>query len=196
MELIVISDPVCFENEPNLINQLFAAGMSVFHLRKPELGKLAYAKLIAQIDEVYHDRIALHQFHDLATYFPSIERIHYPEWLRNSTTITTMQAENALIRSTSIHHLKELDQLNEFDYTFYGPVFTSLSKPAYAGVTNTDFILPERQNSCKIIALGGIDAGKIKQVKHMGFDGFAVLGAIWNKKKLAIENFTTLTNNH
>jgi thiamine-phosphate pyrophosphorylase len=196
MELIVISDPVCFEGETSLINELFAAGMSVFHLRKPELGKLAYARLIAQIDEIYHDRIALHQFHDLADFFPSIARIHYPEWLRNSTTVTTMQTETPVIRSTSIHNLKDLDRLNGFDYTFYGPVFNSLSKPAYAGITKTDFVLPERKNGCKIIALGGIDAEKIKQVKPMGFDGLAVLGAIWNKKESVTENFNILKNSN
>ena len=196
MKLIVISDPVCFEAEASLINQLFDAGMSVFHLRKPQTNKLAYAKLITQIDECYHDRIALHQFHELATDFPLIKRLHYPEWLRKTIAEETEHHMQAIIKSTSIHDLKDMNQLRGFDYTFYGPVFNSLSKPGYTGVANADLVLPEQKNGCKIIALGGIDAKKIEQVKHMGFDGLAVLGAIWNDKQLTLESFTTLINSN
>ncbi|WEK17487.1 MAG: thiamine phosphate synthase [Candidatus Pedobacter colombiensis] len=195
MKLIVISDPVYFKDEARLINRLFEAGMSLFHLRKEGFTRQAYAALIAGIDECYHDRIAMHQFHELAGDFPLIKRLHYPEWLRKETIASDLAAimDNYTL-STSIHHLANLKNLAGFAYTFYGPVFNSISKPGYTGTANTDFVLPEHSNHTKVIALGGITAEKIEQVKQMDFDGFAVLGAIWSKKEEAVNNLKKLIN--
>jgi thiamine-phosphate pyrophosphorylase len=198
MKLIVLSEPAYFNGEASLINQLFEAGLSVFHLRKPGSDRLTYASLIAEIDVRYHDKIALHGFHDLILNFPSIKRLHFPEWLRKQTFKDGIPGPGAALKnrtwSTSIHHLKDLDQLKGFDYTFYGPVFDSISKTGYAGIADADLILPERNNNLRIIALGGINAGNVSQVKHMGFDGLAALGAIWKKKEQALDNFKQLAN--
>ncbi len=198
MELIVLSEPTFFKDEARLVNQLFEAGLSHFHLRKPESDRRTYTSLIREIDERYHDRIALHGFHDLILDFPAISRLHYPEWLRKGTFKDGMHnAGSALkdcIRSTSVHQLKDLKELEGFDYTFYGPVFNSISKPGYAGLASPDLLLPERKNKLRIIALGGIDPGKILEVKRMGFDGLAALGAIWNQKEDAIDNFKQLVD--
>ena len=62
MKLIVLSEPAYFKGEASLINQLFEAGLSVFHLRKPDSDRLTYASLIAEIELRYHDRIAFMAF--------------------------------------------------------------------------------------------------------------------------------------
>jgi len=197
MKLIVISDPVYFKNEAHLINQLFDAGMPLFHLRKEGFTRQAYAALIDGIDKRFHDRIALHQFHELVVDFPSLNRLHYPEWLRKETIAKDLAiAMDKYILSTSIHHLNDLSDLTGFDYTFYGPVFNSISKPGYPGIANIDFELPRYIDSPKVIALGGITAEKINPVKHMGFDGFAVLGTIWTEKEEAIKNLKRLINSN
>ncbi|TKC59033.1 thiamine phosphate synthase [Pedobacter hiemivivus] len=197
MKLIVISDPVYFKDEAHLINQLFDAGMLLFHLRKEGFSRQAYAALIDGIDKRFHDRIALHQFHELVVDFPSLNRLHYPEWLRKETIVKGLPiAMGNYTHSTSIHHLDELNDLTGFDYTFYGPVFNSISKPGYAGIANIDFVLPRHIHSPKIIALGGITAEKIDPVKQMGFDGFAVLGAIWTEKEEEIQNLKHLINSN
>lgn len=199
MELIVLSDPAYFKGEASLINQLFEAGLSVFHLRKPDSERGTYASLIGKIHERYHHRIALHAYHEIIIDFPSIKRLHYPEWLRKQICKDEIHSEDPVLTnctlSTSIHHLKELDQLEGFDYTFYGPVFNSISKPGYAAVADADLVLPERKNDVRIIALGGIDARKVAQIKRLGFDGLAVLGTIWNKKEQALDNFKQLIDN-
>lgn len=192
MDLIVISDPVAFSNEADLINQLFDAGMTIFHLRKPAMDKSDYARLISQIATPYHDRMALHQFHELVNDFPSIKRLHYPEQVRKEGFINV----DGYTMSTSIHHLNDLEELKDFDYIFYGPVFNSISKQGYIGLSTADLILPNKNSDLKIIGLGGIDCKKIQDVKLMGFDGIAVLGAIWNEKELALNNFKSLINKH
>lgn len=189
MELFVISDPLAFEGETELINSLFELGMSVFHLRKEGMSRSHYANLIEAIPKQYHNRIALHQFHELSLDFADIKRLHYPEWFRRKTLKQELPNKmDGKILSTSIHQLASLQETNRFDYTFYGPVFDSISKPGYAGILRPGFKLPDVRPA-QIIAIGGIEPDNLEQIKAFGFDGLAVLGAIWNKRSNAITHF-------
>lgn len=192
MSFIVISDPLGFEQEADLINQLFEAGMPLFHLRKPDMDINDYTQLISSIDPVYYDRIALHQFHELANNFPLIKRLHYPEKFRKEG----YKYNDTNVLSTSIHSLHELHKLEHFDYTFYGPVFNSLSKPGYMGLASVKLKLPVDNKRIKLIALGGIDLDTVEKVKPMGFDGIAVLGAIWNNKERSVDKIKQLIDKY
>ncbi|MBB5437478.1 thiamine-phosphate pyrophosphorylase [Pedobacter sp. AK017] len=192
MEIIVISDPLYFKAEAWLINQLFEAGMPIFHLRKVGRNRADYAALLGGIDEDYHDRLALHQFHELQADFPLVKRLHYPEQMRKELDAKGLPFPSGDdVLSTSIHHPDALLELTRFEYTFYGPVFNSLSKPGYTGIAEADagFTLPVKRTGPKIIALGGIDAGKVNAVRAMGFDGLALLGAVWMDKEQALNRF-------
>lgn len=192
MELFVISDHDVFKGEHEIIEALFESGMSVFHLRKNGLTRTQYAELIEKIPIQYHDRIALHQFHELSLEFPGIQRLHYPEWFRRETAKNQLPNQmNGRVLSTSIHHLNDLKESTDFDYTFYGPVFNSISKPGYSGILQPGFKLPLPQ-PVKIIALGGITLNNMDDIKSLGFDGIAVLGAIWNKPEQALHNFKNI----
>jgi thiamine-phosphate pyrophosphorylase len=192
MELYVISDPFAFKGETELINSLFESGMSVFHLRKEGMGRADYAALLEGIQLQYHDRIALHQFHELVLDFPGLKRLHYPEWFRRETVLQyLLNNKNGRVLSTSIHQLASLEETTHFDYTFYGPVFNSISKSAYAGIIEPGFTLPVVR-PVRIIALGGIEWSNLEQVKAMGFEGLAVLGAIWKDRMHAVSNFKNI----
>ena len=186
MELIVIAKPTVFKEESNLINQLFEAGLQVFHLRKENVDEAAYRKIIEGISFEYHPRIALHHFHSLANDY-NIQRIHHTESFRKERNDGELP-ENKIF-STSIHHLTDIEQIKQYQYSFFGPVFNSLSKPGYQGVIPPDFRLEKQQATPKIIALGGIGLTEIDQVKTMNFDGVALLGSIWNDPSLALTNF-------
>lgn len=192
MNVIVISNPSALSNEAKIINTLFENGLDVFHLRKNS-GTRAYCKqLISEIDEVYHDRIALHHFHGLTADF-GINRLHYKEQQRKQL----QEAKTGLnfkdtVLSTSIHQLEDVDDLKGFDYTFFGPVFNSISKPGYAGVLGANFRLPKRLSNTKLMALGGINASNFDKVSLMGFDGLALLGFIWNDPSKAVSNFKSI----
>jgi len=192
MKVIVISSPLPVHKESKMINQLFDNGLHTFHLRKSSYTRAHYKQLITEIDEAYHNRIALHQYHELTTDF-AIKRLHYTEEFRKQAleSKTIPQTDN-MILSTSIHHLQDFNDLKGFDYTFFGPVFNSLSKPGYTGVLTEDFKLPEYRKNVELIALGGINAEKAHQVNAMGFDGLAVLGAIWNNPSKALHNFKSI----
>nr|WP_068892526.1 thiamine phosphate synthase [Pedobacter panaciterrae] len=192
MKIIVIANPITLSNECKIINQLFESGLDIFHLRKDSCTKSYCKQLISEIDEAYHSRIALHHYHELKDDF-GIQRLHYKEAKRKQleVTKTTLNFKN-MVLSTSIHQLEDINNLKGFDYTFFGPVFNSLSKPGYAGVLGDGFKLPKRLNNTKLIALGGIDADNAAELSLMGFDGVAVLGFIWNDPSKAVRNFKSI----
>ncbi|SDC85596.1 thiamine-phosphate pyrophosphorylase [Pedobacter soli] len=185
MELFVIAYPTILKDETLLVNQLFDAGLPVFHLRKPTAHEATYRKFLDGILPEYHNRVALHHFHALANDY-NIKRLHHTESFRKNSTIGDFSQPYTY--STSIHQLAEIDQIKSYHYSFFGPVFNSLSKPGYMGITDTGFSVTQSKTT-KLIALGGIDLNNIGRVKAMNFDGIALLGSIWNEPAQAIINF-------
>jgi thiamine-phosphate pyrophosphorylase len=192
MKLYVLSKNVAVENEAQIINNLFANGLEHLHLRKPEISKDELADLLRQIEPAYCERIALHQFHDLAEEF-GIRRLHF------TTAHRKRVGQNELLKyreagytlSTSVHSWTEIKELENFNASFYSPVFDSLSKPGYAGTLTNDFKLEDDYKD-RLIALGGISIENIMQTKIMGFRAAAVLGAVWNEPTTALKNFAYL----
>jgi len=186
MELIVIAKPTIFKEECHLVNQLFEAGLQVFHLRKENTDEAGYRKIVEGILPEYHPRIALHHFHALANDY-NMNRIHHTESFRKNLS-TNILPKNQIL-STSIHQLSAIDAIATYHYSFYGPVFNSLSKPGYLGIIPPGFRLNKYNSNTKLIALGGIGLTQIDQVKEMNFDGVALLGSIWNDPAQALINF-------
>jgi thiamine-phosphate pyrophosphorylase len=193
MELIVISSPTAVADENIIINNLFQAGLKYFHLRKPESDEHTVRELIDRIAPHFYDRISLHQFQEIAPDY-GIKRLHYTEHARqrSSTENLATQKANGYTLSTSVHDMALLPSLSDFDYTFYGPVFNSISKPGYNSALPADFKLTKRNSKTRLIALGGIDASNLMKTKAMGFDGAAVLGSIWASPASALINFRKL----
>lgn len=184
VHLIVISTPEPVANEAENINRLMEAGLGLFHLRKPESDLVSVAQLLSEIDPKYYDRIALHQHHGLATEF-GLKRLHFTEKHREKASLKALQEirQKGLITSTSIHDFSLLSSLNHFDYTFFSPVFDSISKQGYSSSLESGFRLEKPVGSPKVFALGGVELKNLSQVKTMKFDGAAVLGAIWNREE-------------
>lgn len=186
MEPIIISYPMHIKDEYTIVNQLFEAGLQIFHLRKPGYSKLDYQHFLCGINPRYHNRISLHQYHELAEDF-NINRLHYPQARRSNAA--EHGCGTAHIRSTSVHRLDELSLLKHFDYTFFSPVFDSLSKPGYRSITDQHFRLDTSGVPTQVIALGGIQPDNINRVRDMMFDGIALLGCIWNYPTGAVATF-------
>ena len=193
MELMVISDPGVIAHEALLINQLFEAGLTRFHLRKPNWDDKQLVDLLKQIDHAFHPYIALHQHHRITIDF-DIKRLHYTEKHKLGTEQNKLmiQKRQGYVLSTSIHDITELSSLTLFDYTFFGPVFDSISKPGYQSKLPYDFHINRNNNQPKVIALGGVEVANLAKLKAMNFDGAAVLGTIWNDPTQAITNFRQL----
>jgi len=190
-KLVVITHAAMLPNEASVIQQLFAEGLEVLHLRKPDADEAAVRVLIEAIPAVYHNRIAMHGFFHLMDEY-DIHRWHFREEHRLVTGVETWGQLKAkgYILSTSVHDLSTVQQLStHFSYTFFSPVFDSISKQGYKGVTGDGFYLHDEQKTVPVMALGGIDASNIQTVAAMNFDGAALLGAIWNEPANAVENY-------
>lgn len=194
MKLIVISSANVVSDEPQLINGLFAAGLQYFHLRKPDATRSSVLDLLKSIKTEYYCNIALHQFHEIAEDF-NIKRLHFTEDHRRKVDLHTVHGylNEGYTLSSSIHHLPDLEKLTGHEYTFFGPVFNSLSKPQHLGVVADDFRLITNVET-EVIALGGVTAEHLGRIKAMNFDGAAVLGAIWNHPEKSLESFNHLMN--
>ncbi|GAB3974563.1 hypothetical protein GCM10028806_30500 [Spirosoma terrae] len=90
--------------------------------------------------------------------------------------------------STSIHNLADWPALaGRVELVFYSPLFPSISKTGYAPTVPLDELArqvqairaKQHQDLPRLIGLGGIDATNVSQVRQAGFDGAALMGALW-----------------
>jgi thiamine-phosphate pyrophosphorylase len=177
--LIVISDSDFKPNEAGIVNELFHAGLDLFHIRKYGINEESLGKLISQIHAENHSKLVLHHNHEWGKEI-GLNRFHYSETDRKKWEKENwIGVKNELVYSTSVHSPEEYNELpSHFSYAFLSPVFDSISKAGYKAVK---FDLSKCQNEkTKLIGLGGIETDNVRQVFEMGFDGAALLGAIWN----------------
>ncbi|MCF0054372.1 thiamine phosphate synthase [Dyadobacter sp. CY356] len=194
MKLLAISNPKFFPDEAEIINSLFREGLVCLHIRKPESEEDDFRNLLSNIKPEFRDRISIHQYHKLAGEF-GIKRLHFPEKERKLASQESLEKllSDDFLLSTSIHDLSEISNLSEhFSYTFFGPVFNSISKSGYQGVLSHDFFIEPDIKKIPMIGLGGVNIQNLQQIGKMNFDGAAVLGTLWEKPENAISNFRKL----
>jgi thiamine-phosphate pyrophosphorylase len=174
VKLIVISPEAEDAREHTTLTKLFAAGLTSYHLRKPTWSRNQLVSWLHTLPAKLHPRIILHSHHDLATEF-ALGGLHYRDADGGPST---------LLRSRAVHDLPTLRaSLDIYDRVLVSPIFPSFSKPGHApdarlapDELKSTLALPRR---AEVIALGGIDASRIPACRELGFDGAAVLGAIW-----------------
>jgi thiamine-phosphate pyrophosphorylase len=194
MKLIIITDPEFIPGEAAIINNLFRNGMACLHIRKPESKEVELRALLSAIDFCFLDKAAIHQHHNLAEEF-GIKRLHFTAHNRIATSPEQLGSlhEKGYILSTSVHDLNELNTLSPFfSYTFFGPVFDSISKVGYLTSLPDHFSLNKEMKKVPVIGLGGIDISNLQKTKIMNLDGVAVLGALWQNPAQAVENLIEL----
>ncbi|MCF2444913.1 thiamine phosphate synthase [Dyadobacter sp. CY345] len=194
MKLLAISNPKFFPDEAEKINSLFREGLVCLHIRKPESEEDDFRDLLSKINPEFRDRISIHQYHKLAGEF-GIKRLHFPEKKRKRSSKESLKKllSDDFLLSTSIHDLSEISNLSEhFSYTFFGPVFDSISKSGYKGVLSDDFFIEPEVKKIPIIGLGGVNIQNLEKIGKMNFDGAAVLGTLWEKPENAISSFREL----
>lgn len=177
-DIILISPE---ENHPQELEILLAfleAGLSTFHLRKPLASKIEIRGYLNKIPKKHHDKIMLHQHHDLIREF-NLKGLHFPEKVRDEA----IQFKG--LKSTSFHDLNSIKNCTyHFDYAFLSPIFPSISKKGHEKEWNISELKSTIQKATfPIIALGGVDLENIQKCIKIGFQGAAVLGAVWEQKE-------------
>lgn len=179
--LIVISDSEFKPGEATLVNELFRAGLDLFHIRKYEADEQELKRFIREINPEFHEKLVLNHHHDLGVIL-GLKRFHYSEHDRKKWEETKWTGVNPeQVYSTSVHSMEEYNSLPEhFSYVFLSPVFDSISKPGYQA-ESFDFSI-RKESETKLIGLGGIHAENAAKAIQLGFDGVALLGAIWKSE--------------
>ena len=78
MKLIILTHPELLPGETDILNRLFAEGLSCLHLRKPSLGYDETRSFIEAISHQYHSRIVIHDHYQLAHEF-ALKGVHRSE---------------------------------------------------------------------------------------------------------------------
>ncbi|MFC0779761.1 thiamine phosphate synthase [Flavobacterium sp. HJSW_4] len=181
--MIVITNPFFVEDEIDILNSLFEEGLSLLHIRKPDFSELEMVQFIHQIKMEFRANLVLHSHHHLAEDF-GIERFHFSEKERKILIdFPASFSKSCRSKSTSTHSIEDFNSLENFDYAFLSPVFTSISKENYHPKIDLFSAIKSRTNhKAKMVALGGIDSENIQKVLENGFDDFALLGNIWKNE--------------
>jgi thiamine-phosphate pyrophosphorylase len=199
MQLIVLTPEHTQENETEVVSNLFALGLQRLHLRKPLFKEPDYKAYLAAIDKQYHSSVVIHNNFQLYEEL-ALGGIHLNSASRNDSAVPDQVKHlPPSVISTSFHSWQEIEK-NRFGYgyVFISPVFDSITKEGYkagidlAGAEEARGVLAIQGKYCPaIIALGGVDAKHIKKLHQHGFDGAALLGAIW-KDEDPVEKFESI----
>ena len=187
MNLFIITPEIDHPEEIGLIHTFFENGLSKLHLRKPFFSLSDYRDFLNRIDKKLHSGISIHNHFSLLTEFPGLGAHITGEARKEGRFPEIIHLLKPSTLSTSFHSWKEIeDNRYPFDYVFISPVFDSISKKGYSAKIDLPAIKQVKQkiisNNKKlpsIIALGGIDAVNMGLLYQHGFDGMAVLGAVW-----------------
>lgn len=179
MKLIVITSPSFLADEGNAINALFQTGLEILHLRKPHSSIDEVENLLQSVSEPFRNRIVLHEHFGLAEKY-GLKGIH----LNGRNPVAPEGLYGHISRSC--HSLQEVEEWkNVCDYVFLSPIYDSISKEGYGAHFTAEQLQDARSHSLvdeKVVALGGICADNIPEVKAFGFGGVALLGDVWNRK--------------
>ena len=191
--LLVITPADHLPGETECWKELLSAGADAILLRKPGWTEDDYVNLLEQTDPAVYPHILIAQYCQLQQRY-GLLGAHFSENLRNSTPpqwLEALRSEGCLL-STGIHHTSTLPVMRaHWDLLLLSPVFDSISKPGYKGQVETGFRLQRdiSAGNARVLALGGVDQNNAGLAQQMGFDGIALLGAVWQEPDKAVEHF-------
>jgi len=173
------------------VELLCKEGLAYFHLRKKTWFKENIEQWIQHIDEQYHNKLVLHS-HPQLVFDYNLKGFHFNSSYPYQQKLAIQLQKAGKTISIASHSICDMGEYElDVDYQLVSPVFPSISKPdltvKFDHKKLKDYLLLKPKS--KFIALGGIDANNIKQVKVLGFDGAATLGYLWKdfEKNVAVD---------
>jgi thiamine-phosphate pyrophosphorylase len=201
MKLVLISPEHDDPREIAVLGALLAAGLERYHVRKPHWPAGQLETWLRALPAEWRPRLVLHQHHELVATLglggrhwrddgvgrvipnPPPQELSMRENRRAKDNAPYLQ-----ITSRSCHDLAMLRTvLGHYDSVFFGPVFPSISKLGHGPSDNfspTELssllnLRTSNERRTAVLALGGVTVARLPQIHALGFDGVAVLGAVW-----------------
>lgn len=183
--VVVISPDSPVPEESRRWQDLIAAGCSGLHLRRPAWNLDRMCRYLEALPAVLLSSLVVHvrqpaEADSLWQRFP-LAGVHLADGLATPTRVP----EERL--SQSCHRLDDLPRLEQRAYGFLSPIFDAHSKPGYRAAFPADglaaaLLVHRRRRPAGrglVLALGGLTPERLPLCQAWGFDGVAVLGAIW-----------------
>ena len=161
-------------DELETCNLLLSSDVDRLHVRKPSYSKAELESYLQQLDFEYANKISLHAHHEL------VDKLGLGG--KHFSSNTDMMSSKKL-NSKSFHSMNEINkEQKSLSYGFLSPIFDSISKVGYKSHFEFDQLKKQLLEFVKfpVYALGGINWSRMNEVNNLGFDGVALLGAIWH----------------
>ncbi len=185
MKCILITPPYFHTNEIEILKFAFDCRFDKIHIRKPNKNEVVLNSYLSKIPDKIIQKSSLHYYKNV------IHQYNFSGFHLDTKTINNILNDKNFETeikskqySASFHFQEKIQEkikgLN-IQYAFCSPVFSSISKENYK--PSFEWNIQQSYKDLELIALGGIDHTKIEECKNRGFNGVAILGAVWNKKK-------------
>jgi len=182
MKVLLMSGPGLFEGETRLLNLLLEQTGFELSIRKPGWDTEGVESMLGAMDPTHLNRIWIHGHPELALKFKTAG-VHFGEKKKPEAHKWFAPLKEAGIRvGAACHDPKELESLGDYDRVLLSPIFESISKPGHIPSFESDDVrkaLSKKPNGTEVFALGGIIPERFELILEMGFDGAALLGAVW-----------------
>ena len=181
MHLAVISPETEEPRERRILRGLFDAGLTRYHVRRPQWDADKLRRWLNAAPATWRSHLVLHGHPELAREF-NLGGAHWKD------ADAPLHPPAAPASSRACHTPDSLaTALGTYAAVLYSPVFASLSKPGHrpdreTAIETVATLLASRsaeQRRTRVYALGGVTAETLPSVATLGFDGAAVLGAVW-----------------
>lgn len=188
----VLSSTKSIRNEAGIVCELFENGLKFFHLRKPRWTVERVRCWIKSVPKRFRSRIILHQFPELVKEFDlGGFHIHAGETLPENLSPGKI--------SVRCEHYSDIEKYgNRSRCLMLGPIFSKEDRDVTVPVRTFQEYAAivayhrKKGGKSKIFAFGGVDECNVKHCRKAGFDGVAVVGAIWDKGSDPISAFKKL----
>jgi thiamine-phosphate pyrophosphorylase len=180
-KLVVISPPQFVREEQEMVCKMIDSGLQYFHVRKPVFTKEETKRYLKGFPPAYRRVMILHDHYELADPF-GLAGIHITQKHRNKGIEARFIDRHVSISTHSTDEIADLAGV--YQYALLSPIFNSISKKGYcSGFTKKGLksFFASYKGLTPVLALGGIQMDTIPSIQHIGFNGYAVLGAIWGE---------------
>jgi thiamine-phosphate pyrophosphorylase len=193
---ILFTYPQALPHETRLIENLMNEEWDFLHVQKPDYSRdelINFLELIPQ----HHHKIILHNHRDLIKEFDlagvnlnrrDMAELSFEDELTSACDIRDFCVKNGRIMIKGIQpdlvtftaqNFRDIESLPfHTDYVFYSSSNIDLGSSINDPEILQSFLI---QTNKKVIAMGEVNNDQIKIFEELGFDGYAMLGGIWEK---------------
>ena len=187
MKIALLTSPVKMMSECDTLEYLLEEGLDYLHIRKEEEDEPYVRKIVNTLPKRTRHQLVLHGYRELAVTYEGVNYHH-------KSKSNYFDNFNTGFQTKAFHSIEEIKACKDpYKYGFLSPIFDSISKKDYKAAFDAQELkefLHSEEKKFPIYALGGVNVENVKQAKALGFDGIAVLGAIWGElfshKKISV----------